>query len=285
MSAGDPFRITSPAVISFSGGRTSGYMLWRILQTHGGALPNDVIVLFSNTGREMPATLDFVRDCSVAWNVPIIWTEYARAPNGPTYRVVNHNSASRDGEPLRLLFNSKPMLPNPVSRFCTIEAKIRTMKRYVMAERGWKRWTNVVGLRADEMGRVERATDPARNKKDRWDVVCPLATAGVTQRDVAAFWAAQPFDLRLAGKWEGNCDGCFLKSRAAITRMMQDHPERMAWWAAQEAMPRGAGRGATFRADREDYATLARVVRDQGALPFDETMIEGGAECGMECAA
>jgi hypothetical protein len=27
------------------------------------------------------------------------------------------------------------------------------------------------------------------------------------------------------------------------------------------------------------------VVRAQGAFPFDETMVEGGQECGMECGA
>jgi len=47
------FLITGPAVISFSGGRTSAYMLWRILQAHGGILPDDVVVCFANTGREM----------------------------------------------------------------------------------------------------------------------------------------------------------------------------------------------------------------------------------------
>ncbi len=279
-----PFRITGPAVISFSGGRTSAYMLWRILQAHGGALPHDVEVLFENTAREMPATLDFVRDCAERWGVPVTWLEYDRAPGGPTYRVVDYASASRNGEPFRMLLDAKLMLPNPVTRFCTIELKIRTAKRYIVATRGWNRWTNIVGLRADEPARVERATDPARNKKDRWDVRCPLAEAGVTVRDVAAFWRAQPFDLALAGKWEGNCDGCFLKSRTAISRMLADHPERMVWWAEQEAVPRGSGRGARFRADREDYATMAATVRAQGALPFDETMIEGGSECGMECA-
>lgn len=72
----DPFRITGPAIISFSGGRTSGYMLWRILQAHGGTLPEDVIVTFANTGKEREETLRFVHDCGTHWNVPIVWLEY-----------------------------------------------------------------------------------------------------------------------------------------------------------------------------------------------------------------
>jgi 3'-phosphoadenosine 5'-phosphosulfate sulfotransferase (PAPS reductase)/FAD synthetase len=243
-------------------------MLWRVLQAHGGTLPDDVLVCFANTGREMPATLDFVRECGARWSAPIVWLEYARGPAGPICVVVNHNSASRNGEPLAALFASKPMLPNPVARFCTIEAKIRTTKRYLRGL-GWEHWTSIVGLRADEPKRVERALDHERTKKDRWHNACPLSEAGVDQAEVFAFWKRQPFDLRLAGPWEGNCDGCFLKNRAALERMWKDHPDRMAWWPAQEAVPRGAGRGATFRADREDYATMARTVRDQGCLPFD----------------
>lgn len=275
----DPFFIRGPAVISFSGGRTSAYMLWRILQAHGGVLPDDVVVCFANTGREMPATLDFVRDCGAAWNVPVVWLEFTWTPGGPGFAVVNHNSASRDGEPLAALFRSKSMLPNPVARFCTIEGKIRTQKRYLRSL-GWEHWTSAVGLRADEMSRVARALDRERTKKDRWHNVCPLAEAGITQSDVFAFWRAQPFDLRLAGPWEGNCDGCFLKSRASISRMLQDHPERMAWWSTQERqLHHGAGTGATFRADREDYATMARTVRDQGRLPFD--LNEATIPCDM----
>ena len=275
----DPFLITGPAVISFSGGRTSAYMLWRILQAHGGTLPPDVLVCFANTGREMPATLDFVWDCEAAWGVHVHWLEYARGDKGPICVEVSHNSASRNGEPFAALLKSKPMLPNPVSRFCTIELKIRTQKRFLRSL-DWKHWTNVVGLRADEPKRVERALDRDRTKKDRWHNACPLAAAGIEEIDVLRFWRVQPFDLRLAGPWEGNCDGCFLKSRAAISRMLVDHPERMEWWSQQEGeLIHGKGRGATFRADREDYATMARVVRDQGTLPFD--LNEASLPCDM----
>lgn len=275
----NPFLITGPAIVSVSGGRTSGYMLWRILQAHGGTLPPGVHAVFANTGREMPATLDFVRDMQAAWSVPITWLEFtARRKDG--FRVVNHNSASRDGEPFAALLAAQAALPNPVQRSCTQEMKIRTIKRWCVAQ-GWTRWLNVVGLRADEMHRVERTKAP---RKDRWTVATPLADAGVTSEDVAKFWRGQPFDLGLAGKWEGNCDGCFLKSRAATMRMMADHPERMAWWAQMEAMPRGTnGVNRRFRKDRETYAELAQLVRDTPRLPFDEGLVEGIDGCAGGC--
>jgi 3'-phosphoadenosine 5'-phosphosulfate sulfotransferase (PAPS reductase)/FAD synthetase len=69
----NPYLITEPTCISFSGGRTSAYMLWKVLQAHGGKLPDEAIVLFANTGKEDEATLQFVKDCEVNWNVKIIF--------------------------------------------------------------------------------------------------------------------------------------------------------------------------------------------------------------------
>ncbi len=286
MSA-DPFLIHGPAIVSFSGGRTSALMLRRILDAHGGTLPSDVFAVFSNTGREMPATLDFVRDCGERWGVEVVWLEYRRDQNtGRQWAErVTHETASRDGEPFEAMLESRSMLPNPVMRFCTTELKIRTVKRWVRDTLGWERWTNAVGLRADEPGRVERGM--RHEAKERWRRVHPLADAGITKPDVLRFWKAQPFDLRLAGPWEGNCDGCFLKGRGAISRMMADHPERMAWWATQEAGLADrtrTGASALFRHDRESYAALAVLTRDQGALPFgvlDQLMPCASGGCGI----
>ena len=71
----NPYYIGEPCGISFSGGRSSGYMLYKILEAQGGLLP-DQRVIFANTGKEMPETLDFVHQCSQEWGVDITWIEY-----------------------------------------------------------------------------------------------------------------------------------------------------------------------------------------------------------------
>lgn len=273
----DPFLITGPAVISFSGGRTSAYMLHCILQAHGGTLPGDVVVCFANTGREMPATLDFVARCASEWGVYVVWLEFRRrAVDG--FEVVSHNSASRNGEPFEALIHAKHMLPNPVMRSCTQELKIRTIERWARSEIGFTTWANVIGIRADD--------PPHRLTNMRPGSVAPLAAAGITKPDVLSFWKGQLFDLGLAGPWEGNCDGCYLKSRAAIMRMQRDHPRRMQWWPAMEALDLGSKQhGRTFvkQQDREPYAVLADLVRRTPMLPMDETMHDLGEACDDGC--
>lgn len=280
----DPFFFSEQAIISFSGGRTSGYMLWRILQAHGGALPDHVKVFFVNTGREMPATLDFVSACADAWNVHIRWLEYRREENTNRAVEVTRLTASQQGEPFEALAETRSYLPNPVARFCTVELKIRTMHRFARDTFGWTRWLNIVGLRADEPRRVERALDPARQKRDGYVTVCPLAPAGIEEHHVLSFWKEQPFDLGLAGPWEGNCDCCFFKNRAALYRMWHDHPERLAWWQKMEQRTHAMGGGGTFRADREDIATMTKHFKesrgfffnvDEPTLPCDQ------ASCGI----
>lgn len=242
-------------LISFSGGRTSAYMLHKILEANGD-LPDRVKVTFANTGKEMPETLDFVNECATRWNVNVTWLEYTRNDNKVGFDIVSHNSASRNGEPLEKLFISRNYLPNVMQRFCTQEAKVKTIKRYLVSE-GWKRWTNTVGIRADESRRVKPSTD------NRWVNWFPIADALETNEDVMAFWAKQDFDLRVK-KGAGNCDGCFLKSEATLAMMFREYPERMQWWSDIEKRI-----GGKFHKSRT-YHDLSTFVSDQSDWIFND---------------
>jgi 3'-phosphoadenosine 5'-phosphosulfate sulfotransferase (PAPS reductase)/FAD synthetase len=226
----------------------------------------------------MPGTLAFVQRCAIEWGVPITWLEFT-AHRRDGYQVVNYNSAARNGEPFAALLRDQRSLPNPVQRSCTQEMKVRTIKRWAVGTLGWSRWVNVVGIRADEAHRV-----PTKPPRERWTLAHPLADAGVTKADVSGFWAAQSFDLGLRGPWEGNCDGCYLKSRASIERMTADYPARMRWWAEMEAVPRGkaAGAGRTFRNDREPYAAIAANVAAAPRL-FPDNLLAEVEGCGVHC--
>lgn len=271
----DPFVIDGPACISFSGGRTSAYLLWRVLQSNGGVLPQDVVVCFANTGKEEEATLRFVRDCGERWNVPITWLEYQA--DGPGYRVVTFDTASRDGEPFESVIKKKNYLPNPVTRFCTIELKIRPMAKYLV-DAGLadtkKEGENmsVIGIRADEQRRAAKISDKGR---------VPLVTAGVGKEDVLAFWSAQPFDLQLPNiggvTYHGNCDLCFLKGGSQILSLITEKPSRAVWWAKMESTTLASKPlGARFRSDRPAYAEMIRFAEQQRDM-FDQS--EEGIAC------
>ena len=129
----NPYKIHGPAIISFSGGRTSGFMLRKILDAHDGKLPEDVIVCFQNTGLEHPMTYEFVKEVQVNWEVPILWLEMTVDSHGDKtkygYKVTNYEEASKNGEPFKALIKKRNYLPNPVARFCTTEMKVFTVKR------------------------------------------------------------------------------------------------------------------------------------------------------------
>jgi len=256
----DPYKLPNGNVqICFSGGRTSGYMLHKILERNG-PMPDRAKVIFTNTGREMNATLDFVAECAARWDVPIEWLEYKRNGNSNSFHVVNHNQASRNGEPFRELVLSRKYLPNVVARYCTAELKVRTSSRYLKSL-GWDTWHNALGIRADESRRVNH------NQREKWENWYPLNDAGISKKDVANFWSRMPFDLRLenvnGNAPKGNCDGCFLKSEATLAAMWREHPDRMQWWADLEAEA-----GSTFHKSRS-YSELGDFVRNQGDWIFD----------------
>ena len=280
----NPYLITEPTCISFSGGRTSAYMLYQVLQVNDG-LPEDAIVCFANTGKEEEATLKFVNDCSVNWNVPIHWIEFQDHKDPlQRYKEVNYETASRNGEPFEALIRKRNYLPNPVTRFCTSELKIRTMACFLKqtglfddCSKSELENASWIGLRYDEARRAAKIADKRR---------IPLYTAGVTVTEIADFWDAQSFNLELptykGRTLAGNCDLCFLKPMNQVATLIAEKPERAIWWAKMEALALAlASRpdGATFRKDRPGYASMLQFTKDQASL-FDNDEESIDCFCG-----
>jgi len=267
-------------VLLFSGGRTSGYMLYHMLKS----VPDyreKYLTVFCNTGREMPQTLDFVRDVEQNWNVPIVWLEYDRKqaeeiPEGiyPTsrrnlnlkkaaelgqsahwFKRVAYDTASRDGEPFDTLIKWMSVLPNVVSRGCSMQLKIRTAMRYIFSL-GYKEYVSNIGIRKDE---AHRAVQILSNCDSFEHPQFPLIEDGITEKDVLGFWAAHPFDLQLRS-FEGNCDLCFLKAKYKRIMMARRNPNALKWWLDKEKEKSEVGNGAMFRKG-EPYSMIQTLAK------------------------
>jgi 3'-phosphoadenosine 5'-phosphosulfate sulfotransferase (PAPS reductase)/FAD synthetase len=255
-------------------------MLYKVLEAHQMSLPSDAIVCFANTGKEDEATLKFVHDIETKWNVPIHWIEYRNDEIG--FAKVDYETASRDGKPFEELIHKVQFLPNSAMRICTTHLKIRPFRKYLDSI-GINRPNQFVGIRADEMRRVVKIR--ANPEAEGMERSLPLATDGVTVKDVNNFWDKQEFNLELTtfnGKTlAGNCDLCYLKPAAQILSLIQEKPERAVWWAKMEALTlektvKGKNQ---FSKDRPSYAQMLKFSKEQKDM-FDPNEEAISCFCG-----
>lgn len=243
------FTVASDEALSIgvSGGRTSGVLLKLIIEAYKGQLPDNVHPCFQNTGKERLETLDFIREMSARWSVPITWMEftakYGKVQRGDfRFKLVAYETAARKGEPFdemlkyyaeyrRAEKDMPPALPNVAQRFCTAYLKIRLQEQF-MRSIGQRAFTQAVGMRADETLRVAKLK--TRNETDKWvHSITPLASVGITKSQVNAYWAANDFDLAIDSNF-GNCDLCFLKAKPKLLLTIKQSPKCAHWWVKAE---------------------------------------------------
>ena len=263
----NPYLIEPPAVINFSGGRSSGFMLHKILEAYQWELPEGIEVVFCNTGLEHKATYDFIQEFSEHYQVAINWLEYDLDEDQKhTFKIVDYGSASRSGEPFSKLNDKYERLPNPVHRYCTGKLKITT-SRYFIKSLGWTEWESCIGLRKDEPRRVHKFNQDVKYETG----IFPMWEAGHYQDDVLEFWASNHFDLNLPNKanlW-GNCVGCHLKGLNKLIEIADQDPEQLGWWSREEIK-----HDNLFRRDRPSYRKILNFTKNQGSFNFvDEETI------------
>jgi hypothetical protein len=200
-------------IINFSGGKTSAYMT--IHEYKEGD-----IVIFCDTGREHPKTYKFINDFEAYENIPIVRLKYEGGFEG--------------------VIKKRRAIPNNFKRFCTIELKIKTARRY-LRKLGITTYENFVGFRHDEPLRIKR-------RKKMWKTVTdvfPLNDKKIDKQIINDYWAKKPYTLEIPSIL-GNCTLCFMKGKNAIMNILSSYPELADEWIADEDIFKENGKGYQY---------------------------------------
>ena len=139
-----------PHVVKFSGGRSSGLLLFTLLENGFLKQERGDVVVFNNTSCEHPETYKFVAECKLrveSAGIPFFFVEfqtYEDARQGEwrrvaSYRLVNERPFADDnpegfhwrGEIFEEMLSNKGYLPNQFSRVCTQSLKLEVTRQFL----------------------------------------------------------------------------------------------------------------------------------------------------------
>jgi hypothetical protein len=204
-------------VVSFSGGRTSAYLVW--------LMKDKADFVFMDTGAEHPKTYEFIRDIVKHWNIKLTCLQgdfNQPLGEGHSYNVVlvddlKHNPVNGVyGQMMR-----KYGVPTISSAWCTNRMKEETFNKYCNGTYGKGNYVTWLGMRIDEPKRLHIG----KNQRLRY-----LAEISDFEKsDILQWWKKQPFDLQI-DEHLGNCVFCFKKMSAKVALAERDEPELFKEW-------------------------------------------------------
>ncbi len=140
-----------PHVVKFSGGATSGMMLFTLLEAGLLKAERGDVVIFNNTSCEHPNTYEFAAQCKriveARYGIPFFWLEYQTYEDArqgeyvrlPAFKLVNTAPASKanpdgyhhKGEVFEEMLSFKGYVPNVFQRTCTQTLKLETSRSFL----------------------------------------------------------------------------------------------------------------------------------------------------------
>ena len=140
-----------PHVVKFSGGRSSGMLLFTLLENGFLRQQRGDVVVFNNTSCEHPETYRFAAECKRRvesdYGIPFFFVQfqtYEDARQGewrrlPTYRLVNERPYSKSnqdgfqwkGEVFEELLSHKAFVPSQFRRVCTKSLKLEVTRQFL----------------------------------------------------------------------------------------------------------------------------------------------------------
>lgn len=219
-------------VISFSGGRTSAYLV------HLFKNDPDAHFVFMDTGAEHPATYQFIKDIVNHWGIDLVCLRTVVNPEmnkGVNYKIIQIDELKQDLGPWKEMLK-KYGSPYYDSPFCTARMKTEPFEKYcndVFGKNNYERW---IGIRYDEPKRLpievlEKLSLPIHSKaahqKNGFRYLAEICELEKDQ--ILDWWEAQPFDLAIT-EHLGNCVFCIKKHLNKVALAAKDEPEQAVKW-------------------------------------------------------
>ncbi|MCH9852535.1 MAG: hypothetical protein K0U45_03435 [Alphaproteobacteria bacterium] len=140
-----------PHVVKFSGGRSSGVLLFVLLESGLLKAERGDAIIFNNTSAEHPKTYQFVATCKdiveQRYKIPFFWVEHCtyedsrageytrhtsfRLVNSQPYSVANPDGYRWRGEVFEELLSLKGYLPSQFNRTCTLGMKLNASRSFL----------------------------------------------------------------------------------------------------------------------------------------------------------
>ena len=163
---------------------------------------------FSDTGKELPETYEFL-DCLEAFlGKPII-----------RLNMDTDASKNRDFDHWLTLYGG--LLPSSQVRWCTVNLKIKPFEEYVGEDNAY----NYVAIRADEdrVGYKPLKTPALRNIEPKY----PFKEDGVTKEDVYRILEESGLGLPDYYNWRtrSGCYFCFFQRKSEWVGLLEEHPD------------------------------------------------------------
>ena len=216
-------------VISFSGGRTSAYMIHRIQTMVSQGLIDNVKYVFMDTGAEHPKTYEFIRQVVRHFEIDLVCLRAVMTTEvgiGPKYKEVCIDDICADYGPWKEMIKcySTPTVKMPM---CTDRMKTAPYLKYCNDTFGRNNYTTWLGMRIDEPKRI-KAQKGFRYLAE----ISPM-----DKQDILGWWKDQSFDLGIE-EWLGNCVFCIKKGVNKIALAAINEPELAAdFWDMLNTQP------------------------------------------------
>jgi 3'-phosphoadenosine 5'-phosphosulfate sulfotransferase (PAPS reductase)/FAD synthetase len=221
-------------IVSFSGGRTSAYLV-HLMEQKRKDNGWEVEYVFADTGAEHPKTYDFIRQVVKHYGInlhcikSVVNSEMGK---GNTYKNVGLDGIGYDLLNIKnnMLKYGQFSIMNP---YCTDRMKTIPLNKYCNDFFGKGNFKNWLGMRIDEPRRLKNL-ETTRDMFGKVNRVNPnimylAQISDFTKQDILDFWATMPFDLEI-DEHLGNCVFCVKKSAKKIALAARQYPEMAQDW-------------------------------------------------------